>query len=107
MPSILIEHIAIDPSICGGKPCIAGSRVRVQDIYVLHELQGLSVDEIVDGYPGLTPAQVYAALSYYWDHKDEIDRQMQTSQDMIEQLKQQQGISALQRKLATHRGPNS
>ena len=84
-----------------------GSRIRVQDIFVLHELQGLSVDEIVDGYPQLTPAQVYAALSYYWDHKDEIDAEMQASHEVIEQLKQQQGMSALERKLANPRVTNS
>ena len=41
------QHIAQSPDICGGKPCIAGTRIRVQDIYVWHELQSQSVDEIV------------------------------------------------------------
>ncbi|HEX5442744.1 MAG TPA: DUF433 domain-containing protein, partial [Pirellulales bacterium] len=66
-----IGRIASNPGICGGKPCIAGSRIRVQDVYVWHELQGLSVDEIVSRYPQLSMADVYAALSYYWDHRDE------------------------------------
>jgi uncharacterized protein (DUF433 family) len=37
--NVHITHIA---GICGGKACIAGSRIRVQDIYVWHELQGRS-----------------------------------------------------------------
>jgi uncharacterized protein (DUF433 family) len=106
MPSLMTEYITIDPAVCGGKPCIAGSRVRVQDIFVLHELQGQSVDEIVEGYPQLSPAKVYAALAYYWDHKEEIDQQMLATQELVDRLKLAQGTSALQRKLANHRGTN-
>ncbi|MBL8822153.1 MAG: DUF433 domain-containing protein [Planctomycetia bacterium] len=106
MSSLMTEYISIDPAICGGKPCIAGTRIRVQDIFVLHELQGLGVDEIVEGYPQLTPAKVYAALAFYWDHKEEIDQHMQSTQDLVEKLKLAQGSSALQRKMANHRGSN-
>ena len=55
-------HIEIKPEVCGGRPCIAGTRIRVQDIYVWHDLQGLSADEIVSRFPNLTLADVYAAL---------------------------------------------
>jgi uncharacterized protein (DUF433 family) len=65
-------HITRTDGVCGGKPCIAGTRIRVLDIYVLHELQGKSVDEIIQEFPQLTMADVYAALSYLWDHRDEV-----------------------------------
>lgn len=106
MSALLTDYIISDPAICGGKPTIAGSRVRVQDIYLLHELQGMSLDEILEGYPQLSPTQIYSALAYYWDHRDEIDAQMQAADELIKQLKQQQGLSALQRKLAKHHGTN-
>jgi uncharacterized protein (DUF433 family) len=35
---------------------------------------GLSVEEILEGLPHLTPAQVHEALSYYHDHQEEIER---------------------------------
>src|SRR6266496_388788 len=70
------QHIEISPGICGGKPRIAGSRIRVQDVYLWHELQGKSADAIVVEHPQLTVADVYAALTYFWDHRDEIERQM-------------------------------
>ena|SRR5438552_14735918 len=87
MSQTKIDHIVSKPNICGGTPCIAGSRIRVQDVYVWHELQGLSADEIVSRFPHLTMADVYAALSYYWDHREEIQRQMQEETDFVEQMK--------------------
>jgi predicted HTH domain antitoxin len=53
----------------------------VLDIVVWHEKRGLSRDEILDLYPGLTLADVYAALTYYFDHPDEIESDIQ--QEMI------------------------
>jgi uncharacterized protein (DUF433 family) len=61
------------PGICGGRACIAGHRIRVLDIVVWHERRGYSPDEIVDMFPGITLAEVYAALAYYFENRDEID----------------------------------
>ena len=58
--------------ICGGRPCIRGHRIRVQDIAIEHEWQALSPEEICHQHPGLTLAEVFAALAYYYDHRDEI-----------------------------------
>ena len=77
MTATIISHIEITPGICGGKPRIAGHRIRVEDIVVWHERLGLSPDEIVSQYPSLSLADVYAALSYYHDNFDEIRRQME------------------------------
>lgn len=93
------EHIASKPNVCGGRPCIAGTRIRVQDIYVWHELQGQSADEIVSRFPQVTMADVYAALSYYWDHRDEMQQQMQEETTFVEQMKQKHP-SPLKEKLA-------
>jgi uncharacterized protein (DUF433 family) len=38
------DHIEITPGVCGGKPRIEGTRIRVQDIYVWHEAQGPNLD---------------------------------------------------------------
>lgn len=51
---------------------IAGTRVRVQDIYAMAELQGLSPDEIVRSLPHLSLAQVHTALAYYFEHRQDI-----------------------------------
>ncbi len=72
MVAVSQEHIAVTPGVCGGQPRIAGHRVRVLDIVVATEEQGLSPDEVVAAYPGLTLADVHAALAYYFDHRQEI-----------------------------------
>ena len=95
--------IESQPSVCGGRPCVAGTRIRVQDVFVWHELQGQSADEIVSRFPQLTMADVYAALSYYWDHRDEIQREMQAESDLVTRLRQQ-SVSPLAEKLAATNG---
>ncbi len=65
-------NIVKTPDVCFGRPRISGTRTRVQDIAIFHNA-GWNVDKIADELD-LTPGQVYAALSYYSDHKEEIDR---------------------------------
>ncbi len=96
--SVISEHIEITPGVCGGKPRIAGHRIRVQDIVVWHEMMGLSPDEIVYHYPSITLADVYAALAYYHDHLEEIRQNIQESEEFAQELAQKTP-SLLQQKL--------
>ena len=70
------DRISRTPGVCGGKACIAGHRVRVLDIVVWHEHQGMTPDEIVSHVPTITLADVHAALAYYFDHIEEIQQEM-------------------------------
>jgi uncharacterized protein (DUF433 family) len=74
MGTEVVDQVRIvkTPGVCGGTPRIDGHRIRVQDVAIEHEWQGLSPDEICREHPGLTLAQVHAALSYYYDHRAEI-----------------------------------
>ncbi len=73
MAQTIHDHIATDPAICGGKPHITATRIRVTDIHAWHERQGMSPDEIVSAFPTLTLADVHAALAYDWDHRDQVE----------------------------------
>ena len=84
------HHIEITPGTCGGKPRIASTRIRVQDIVIWTEL-GESVDDIVANYPQLTLASIYAALAYYHDHRDQIDQDIRDADAFIEQMQQRYG----------------
>lgn len=66
-------RIVSTPGTCGGKPRVAGHRITVKHIVLDHQRGGMSPDEIVSAYPGLTLADVYAALAYYFDNRDAID----------------------------------
>ena len=105
MSDTTTQRIVCKPGVCGGKPCVAGTRIRVQDIYVWHDLQGQSADEIVSRFPQLTMADVYAALAYYWDHRDEIQRQMQEQAAFVAEMKQKHP-SPLKQKLKGMDGAN-
>ena len=82
-----VGHIEASPDVCSGKPRIAGTRIRVQDIVAMHEWHGMSADEIVAGYPHISLADVYAALAYYHDHRDEIDRHIKDDEQFVEQFR--------------------
>jgi uncharacterized protein (DUF433 family) len=97
MAKILDRHIEITPGIAGGKPRIAGHRITVHDIAVWHERMGLSADEIAVEY-NLTLGDVYAALAYYFDHREEVDRQIAEGELFAEALRQQ-SPSLLKQKL--------
>ena len=91
MEPTIQRHIESVPGKCGGKPCIAGTRIRVWDIHVWHNLRGESPEQIITSYPQLGLADVYAALAYYLDHRDEIERQAAEDRDLVAQLEAEQG----------------
>ncbi|HEY0069737.1 MAG TPA: DUF433 domain-containing protein [Chloroflexia bacterium] len=82
----LDQHIEITPGIAGGKPRIAGHRITVRDIAIWHERVGKTADEIATECD-LTLADVYAALAYYFDHRDDIDRDIRESEILVETLR--------------------
>jgi len=91
------QHIVSRPGVCGGKPCIAGTRIRVQDIYVWHELQGRTPEEIVSDFPQLSLADVHAALTYYFDHREEIHDEMKKAEETVARMKAENGPGLLDR----------
>lgn len=64
--------IARSPEICGNRPCIAGTRVSVQQIALLHR-EGLRPIDILNDYEFLNLAQIYSALAYYYANQSEIE----------------------------------
>jgi len=74
MPAVVHPHITSDPSICGGSPRIEGTRITVRTIviYVLHH--GQTPEELITHYPDVNLASIYDALSYYYDHREAMDK---------------------------------
>ncbi len=105
MESVICEHIEITPGVCGGKPRIAGHRIKVQDVVIWHERMGLSADEIVFHHPTITLADVYAALVYYHDHREEIRQQIPEGEDFAREM-QAKTPSILEQKLKNLYGGN-
>ena len=85
---VLDRHIEVTPDVVGGKPHIAGRRITVQNIAIWHEYMGLSADEIAAEHD-LSLADVYAALAYYFDHREDVGRQIAEDEAFVETLRGQ------------------
>ena len=83
---VLYKHIECTPGVMGGKPRIAGRRISVQNIVTWHEHQGMTPDEISTEH-NLTLGEVHAALSYYFDHREEIGRHIKEGESFVEELR--------------------
>jgi uncharacterized protein (DUF433 family) len=97
------QHIVKIPGVCGGKACIAGHRIRVMDIVVLHEMRGMAAAEIVYQYPGITLADVHAALAYYFDNREEIQEEFHKDEEWAK-FAEAQYPSLIKEKLTEKRG---
>lgn len=65
---------------------IKGSRFPVSSIVQNHRC-GLSVDEILQQFPHLSPAEVYDALSYYYDHRTAMDQEINELTDVAAMMR--------------------
>ncbi len=80
-------HIMEDPKISQGSPVINGTRTRIIDIILEYEYVGKTPDEIVNAHPYLNLAQIHDAISYYYDYREEIDREISKRKDKIQDIR--------------------
>jgi uncharacterized protein (DUF433 family) len=66
-------HIVKVDGICGGEAIIEGTRIAVWHIVGYYYKAGMSLEEILAEWDYLKPAQLFSALAYYHDNKEEID----------------------------------
>ena len=81
------NFISQTPDVCGGVPVIAGTRIRVSHVAYRYERERQSPEEIVQAYPHLTLAQVHAALAYYYSHRETIDKEIASSEELLAQAR--------------------
>ena len=83
LPAKQIKHTYITrkEGVCGGNAVIEGTRISINCIIGYWRKVGYTPEEIVRQLPHLTLAQVYDAISYYYDHKEEIDEEVRLNSD--------------------------
>jgi uncharacterized protein (DUF433 family) len=69
-------HIVMTPGTCGGRPRIDGTRITVELIAGFIN-DGADPTELIEMYPHLTLGGVYDAIIYYYDHKEQLDREIE------------------------------
>ena len=82
----LSSKIESTPGLVWGQPHLAGTRFTVKQIAVWHEFMGLGADQIATEY-GLSLADIYAALSYFFDYQIGITEATQAEEDLVNQIK--------------------
>ncbi len=90
------EHVVLNDQ---GVPIISGTNMKVVELVVEYNSFGWSPEEIQFNHPYFTLGQVYSALAYYWDHKVELDADIQSRSEYAEQLRQASGSAVLQARL--------
>jgi len=80
-------YVTVDLQIKKGTPVIVGTRTKIMDIAIRYEFGGMTPDEIIEQFPHLTLAQIHDALSYYYEHKSELDETYKKDQKFINELK--------------------
>jgi type III restriction enzyme len=73
-------YITRQSSVCGGRSIIEGTRIPVWSLVKWYKL-GFSVEDIMRDFPGVTPAQVHDAFSYYYDNVAEIEQDIADNED--------------------------
>ena len=91
------NYIVSSADTCWGKPRIDGSRIKVQHIAEEYEHMGWSVDEICEAYPHISRAKIHAALSYYYDHQEEIERDIREGLEFAERMEREQLLERMRK----------
>lgn len=90
------KHILLDDRAC---PYIEGTSMKIVELVTSIHAYGWSPEELHFQYPHLSMSQIYAALAYYWEHKEEIDADVKRRFEYSEQLRQETGESPLAKRL--------
>jgi uncharacterized protein (DUF433 family) len=86
------RHVVLNEK---GVPVIEDTTMKVIELVVEKLAYGWSPEELHFQHPFLTPGQIHAALSYYWDHAEEFDREIAERLKAVDDLRVKQGPSPL------------
>ncbi len=86
------EHVVLDKTKV---PIIAGTTMKVIELVLAHLAYGWSPEELHFQFPHLTLGQIHSALAYYWDHREELDKDVEQRLESVDQLRRAIGESPL------------
>lgn len=90
------EHVILDRAQV---PMIQGTTMKVVELVLAHIAYGWSPEELRFQFPHLTLGQIYSALAYYWDHQEELDKDIEQRIESVERIQQSLGNPPLVEKL--------
>lgn len=90
------EHIMLNEAHV---PMIAGTTMKVIELVLDHLAYGWSPEELHFQHPDLTLGQIHSALAYYWDHKAELDQDIERRLQVVDKLQRTMPSSSLAERL--------
>lgn len=94
--STTYEHITLNEA---GVAYIKGTTTKVVEIVVDYKAYGWSPEEIHYNYPYLSLGQIHSAFAYYWDHAQELDRDIDERSREVDRIRSETETPDLRRKL--------
>jgi uncharacterized protein (DUF433 family) len=86
------QHVIVNEE---NVPVIAGTNMKVIELVLERMAYGWSPEELHFQHPYLTLGQIYSALAYYWDHQEELDRDIERRLQFVDQVQRAMGPSPL------------
>ncbi len=102
-PVSIDQYVVSNPDIKGGRPAIAGTRISVADLVIMHLRMGQSLEEIAATYH-LPLAAVHAGMAYYYDHRSEVDQSIEEDRAFAEAFRRNNPSPLKERLEALARG---
>jgi uncharacterized protein (DUF433 family) len=90
------EHVVLSKE---GTPFIEGTPTKVVELVLSYLSSGSSPEELHLNYPYLSLGQIHSALAYYWDHKAELDQDIEQRLQRVNELKRTLPTSPLVQRL--------
>jgi uncharacterized protein (DUF433 family) len=91
------EHIVLSDSHV---PMIAGTTMKVVELVLAQAAYGWSAEELNFQFPHLALGQIYSALAYYWDHREELDGDIERRIEKANRIQKSTSVSPLVKRLA-------
>ncbi len=83
-----------------GVPMISGTTMKVVELVREHLAHHWSPESLQEQHPYLTMAQIHSALAFYWDHKAELDQDIQRRREYAERMRAKAAPSPFKKRLA-------
>jgi len=80
-------------------PIIEGTNMKVIEVVLEKTAYGWSPEELHFQHPYLTLGQIYSALAYYWDHQEDLDKDIERRLEFVNQAQQAMGKTPLMERL--------
>jgi uncharacterized protein (DUF433 family) len=95
------EHIVLDEN---GTPLVEDANTKVIEVVLSLRVSGISPEQLHRELPHLSPGQIYSALAYYWDHKDELDADLRRRREYGDRMREELGQPPVVERLRALRG---